>query len=503
MVTVRPEVEALRTPPTAPATTTEEGNVVVSPATKRIAYAYERFRNILEPDEEDILRRNAIYRILERRLPDQYLPLRTAHTLIQELLRANYVRQADEAVVQLVAHEIERAYYIVPRLRGKVRTWFLHLVAVAIDRIFYPHQEAEALVRLMYADATERVIWADALVEEGQRATQLYISCHRALFAYDDYELAYHYFKHRYAAADAAHVAKDIPKLYKDLQEIIHHPARNRLLRLLRPSAVPYRLLRDVLGNPEALHDATSLGTAVAEAVKERARRIRVSINRRVWHSVLFLLLTKTTIAAVIEVPYELLVLHQFLWLPLFINVGFHPLLLLVLATSVRPPGQRNTDAIADQIEKIVTGEPLPTLLISATRRYGALTWAFFSLMYVVLFLGIFWALFTVLQFLSFSLVAMFVFIVFLGLVSFLATRIRRAYIQLRLVPRREGAIAASFSFLSLPILEFGRWLTEHLSQVNVALFLMDRILEAPFKLLIDVIEEWFAFVRDRREEIV
>jgi hypothetical protein len=31
----------------------------------------------------------------------------------------------------------------------------------------------------------------------------------------------------------------------------------------------------------------------------------------------------------------------------------------------------------------------------------------------------------------------------------------------------------------------------------------MDRILEAPFKLLIDVTEEWFDFVRDRREEIV
>ena len=48
--------------------------VEVSEATKRIANAYERFRNTLEPDEQDILRRRAIVRILRRRLGEGTSP---------------------------------------------------------------------------------------------------------------------------------------------------------------------------------------------------------------------------------------------------------------------------------------------------------------------------------------------------------------------------------------------------------------------------------------------
>ncbi len=97
----------------------------------------------------------------------------------------------------------------------------------------------------------------------------------------------------------------------------------------------------------------------------------------------------------------------------------------------------------------------------------------------------------------------MFFFVIFLGLVSFLATRIRRSADDIRVIPRREGALSAVLGFLALPILEFGRWLAQNIRQINILLFFMDRVLEAPFKLLIDIAEEWFDFVRDRREEIV
>ena len=71
------------------------------------------------------------------------------------------------------------------------------------------------------------------------------------------------------------------------------------------------------------------------------------------------------------------------------------------------------------------------------------------------------------------------------------------------MVTGREGALGSLISFLSLPVIEFGRWLALQVSKINVPLILMDRVLEAPFKIFIDVLDEWFAFVRDRKEEIV
>ena len=141
--------------------------------------------------------------------------------------------------------------------------------------------------------------------------------------------------------------------------------------------------------------------------------------------------------------------------------------------------------------------------MISAPRRYGTTTWSAFAIFYALLFIVIFWGLFTLLDRLEFSLLAMFFFVIFLGLVSFLATRIRRSADELRIIYKGETIFSAMTSFFALPILEFGRWLAQNIRQLNVVLFLMDRVLEAPFKILIDITEEWFDFIHDRREEIV
>jgi len=487
--------------------------ITVSPATKRVAFAYERFRNTLEPDEEDILRRRAIARILERRLAEDRPPVTLAEQLLQELIRANYISQATQRFAAYLGERLRRAQQIRAALNEELDEWFLNIVATSIDRAIFPRRQEEAFVRLMYQDAFKRTEWVDDLVAGKDRPTQLYMACHRALFEADDHEIAYHYFIHHFpnwyqeefTDADANHIIRELPQFYERIQAAVNHPARDRLVRLLRPAAVPYRIARDVAHEqPQALESADSFTQAAREAVGSRLRRLRSRMNRRAWHSILFLFFTKTIIAFLIEVPYEAVLLSELHTSALIINITFHPILLFFLATTTRLPGSKNTDLIVEQATQVITGEGnLPTIVIRRTRSYGALTWTVFALIYAVLFLLIFWGLFSLLDALQFSLVAMFMFVMFLGLVSFLAIRIRHSVDEIRVVRRSEGAIGAIFTFIALPILEFGRWLAQNIRKLNIPLILMDRVLEAPFKLLIDVSEEWFTFVRDRREEIV
>lgn len=514
-MTVRPAISALlaaiNTP--KPLVPPHEEVLTVSPATRRIAFAYERFRNTLEPDEADILRRKAIARILERRLPEGRPPLATAEALLQELMRANYVPAISKPFALHASRLISRAQQVYDRLPRETAAWLVRIVAVSLDRDLFPSAEAEALVTLMYQDTFSRTEWVDSLVDEKDRPTQLYLACHRALYEADDYEIAYHYFIHHFPAwhktdftpADLEHFLKELPLFYRRIDAALRHPARVRLARVLRPVAVPYRLARDVmLEGGEALTSPEVLAEATRSAVTKRTTRLKERMNKRAWHSVLFLFFTKTIIAFIVEVPYELLLLNALHWGALAINVVFHPLLLLFLTATARLPGRQNTERIVEEVQKIISGEEvMPTIIVRAARRYGAVTWSFFAVFYVAMFFVIFWGLFYLLDLLQFSLIAMVMFVIFLGLVSFLAIRIRRSIDQIRVLPFREGALGSLFTFLSLPVLEFGRWLAENISQLNIALFLMDRVLEAPFKILIDIIEEWFTFVRDRRDEIV
>lgn len=513
---IRPAIQELlrhfAAPPARPAPPDEL--IRVSAATKRIAFAYERFRNTLEPDEEEILRRRALLRIMQRRLfEDRPLPA-IATALLQELIRGNYIRPCPQGLARAIAAQLERAKKVLVNLEPAHAEWFLTLVAVAIDNQLFPPNRQHALVHLMYQDMLRRIVWADNFVAEDDRATQLYVACHRALYAADDYELAYHYFSHRFPAWQAGNpsveelgvISRELPAFRAQMHETLNHPSRDRLLRLLRPVAVPYVILRDVLHARQGVApDSTeALAAAGREAYGERIYTTRGRMSRRAWHSILFLFLTKTLLAILIEIPYERYLLGTVHPLALLANISFHPLLLFTLATAVRLPGEANAERVTEHLTRLWTGEgELPTVAISQPRRYGAATWSAFAIFYAVLFMLIFWALFSLLDRFNFSLLAMFFFVVFLGLVSFLATRIRRSVDDLRVIPKREGALAALFSFLALPVLEFGRWLAQNIRQLNVVLFLMDRVLEAPFKLLIDIAEEWFEFVRDRREEIV
>lgn len=511
---VRSQVEDLRNQPEQPAAVgvRDEDLIHVSPATRRVAFAYERFRNTLEPDEEDILRRKAIFRILERRLAEDRSFSVTAEQLLQELIRANYTTPVTHSFANHISIHIDRTRQILSQLDPALHQWFLRLVVVTLDRDLFPHSRDESLVQLMYQDSFQRVEWVDDLVHKKDRATQLYIAVHRALFEADDFEITHHYFIHTFPAwneegftpEQASDIAESLPDFYQRIQNAISHPERERLSRLLRGAAVPYRILRDLLDQTGALDSTDQLEAMTRQAVTDRVHHIRTRMNKRAWHSILFLFFTKSILTFLLEVPYEAFLLGELHYGALIANIAFHPLLLFFLATTVRLPGEKNIERIVEEVEIIATGEgALPTIIIRNARNYGAAIWTFFALFYAVLFLAIFWGLFTLLDLLQFSLIATFMFVMFLGLVSFLAIRIRRSVNEIRVIPSRESTLGTLITFLSLPMLEFGRWLALHISQLNVALFFMDRVLEAPFKILIDVTEEWFTFVRERREEIV
>lgn len=490
-------------------------NVInVSSAARRIAFAYERFRNTLEPDEADVLRRKAIARILLRRLElDDHNDYALTVALLQELVRARYITGASQETVRRITQEIHYLRTLYSGLPETLCTWWLQIAAVSLDRELWPRQREEALVQLFYHDTYHRAAWMDDIAALTERPAQLYIACHRALFASDDFEIAYHYFLRfvpgwkstKLTSQELTVLIEKLPSFYHNMQTLLNHAARQRLVYLVRPLAVPYRIIRDLLEHPTSFPmNVEAIIPATQAALAQRSERLLVRIRRRAWHSVLFLLFTKTVLALVIELPYDLFLLNSFHPIPLISNIMVHPLVLLLLSTSVHLPGPANTQAVTDEVVTIMT-EPGPekTVIITAPRRYGTITWAAFGIFYAALFVSIFWGLFTLLDRLHFSLVAIFFFVVFLGLVSFLAIRVRRSADEIRTLPKRDSALLTLGTFLALPVLEFGSYLSRHISQINLLLFFLDRILEAPFKLFIDIFEEWLIFVRDRKEEIL
>jgi len=142
------------------------------------------------------------------------------------------------------------------------------------------------------------------------------------------------------------------------------------------------------------------------------------------------------------------------------------------------------------QLQKQVPGQVAPEALLRAGRVYG--------LMYLVSY-GVIAVL---LSGFGFNIFSILLFLFFFSLVTFFGVKIRLSRRELMLVEKSYGVASTFLDLFFLPILRVGRWMSLKAPRINIFLFFLDFIIEAPFKLAIEVIEGWLAFVREKKEEL-
>ena len=189
----------------------------------------------------------------------------------------------------------------------------------------------------------------------------------------------------------------------------------------------------------------------------------------------------------------------------LVINVLFPPALLFLIALMTSVPADDNTAQIQTGIEEIVFSqkrEKHPVKLSYPTKRKAA-TSIIFGFFYTVTFLLSFGLVIWALVQIEFSLVSIVIFLFFLSLISFFGIRLGRFAKAYSVIETRERLFSFIANFFYVPIVAMGKWLTETFSQINVFIFLLDFIIEAPFKIFVEMFEQWTAYVKERKEGIV
>ena len=103
---------------------------------------------------------------------------------------------------------------------------------------------------------------------------------------------------------------------------------------------------------------------------------------------------------------------------------------------------------------------------------------------------------------LGFNWVSILIFLFFLAFVSFFSVVVTRGVKDLMIVERRENIGTFLVDLFYMPIILVGRWLSNKMSRLNIFVFIFDFIIEAPFKILVNVAEDWTKYVRERRDNM-
>jgi len=503
------------------------GDVIkVSDTISVAASVYEVVRNTLEYDEDHRLRRNAVRRILKRRLGDGDSKKLAAH-LLRELIWARYLpnKRVPERKIGEVEKILKKYQPLFETLNEidqddqEAYEWLMDVLASEIEYCLVPSDSDEALANYAYQALHKRMEWSSKMIKKADRDLQLYIAVHRAVLKSNASTLRYRVLTLFYpdwkSASENDEVVKEIVKgLKKDVIEKIegqiNHPAADHMFRLVRKHAVVFHLLKDVASDdPEAFYQAFEGGDtgmvekAISRAAEDRYKRFRIKLVRGVIRAVFFLFITKMFLALIIEAPYEHFILHVTNYVPLVVNILFPPVLLAILGFTVVIPAKRNTEKILEEVRGLMGQDDDFQVLFKMRRPWskGAIGYIFKGL-YLFFFLFTIGVISTVLTVLDFNVLSIIFFLFFLSLVAFFGLKLRYSKRDLVIVESRGNVLAFISDILFLPIVRAGRWMALRAPKVNIFLFFFDFIIEAPFKAAIGIIESWLAFLREKREEI-
>ncbi len=510
----------------AEAISPDVSKIEVDEIASRLATLYEQIRNTIDYREDYLLRRFAIQRYLRQELLGGDLKAETAKSLLEGLIRGKYL--PNNTLPETIIPEVETIIHKYGRLlqllnernynrkqRKQYQEFLIGTISCEIDLFLSPEFKNDALIEAAYQFVKDRVkIKGDGLTIR-EKNVQLYIAIHKDLVVSDENIINFHLFQLYFpdwSQADerlVAYVADKFPSIYHGIKEHLKYPDGSKIRIAMRKELAIFKILKDIIFNPdldltELIADPELLKLEATKSLDAMNKRIRSKIRRSSVRAIFYIFLTKMVLAVILEYPYDLIVMHHVKWIPLAINVFFPPILMFFVALTVHMPGVANSKAIIDAFMGYAYNNPESHTLVVLTskKRRSAIFLSFLYALYIILYAVVFGFIIYWLRRFEFNIMSGGLFIFFVTVVSFFATRIRLQAREYSVVRLRQGIIGFLLNFFSLPIIKLGHLLSSNISRINIFIFIFDFVLEAPVKLVVALMENLFGFVREKRDEI-
>ncbi len=501
--------------------------IEVDEIASRLATLYEKIRNTIDYREDYLLRRFALQRSLRAKLMVNSLNPSMARGLVEDLIRGKYLpnNTIPEVVISDLEVIIEKYQYLFFLLNSKLKdypkrkqyiNWLIGIMACELDMKLVSEHENDALIEACFLHVKDRVKIRGQALSEREKNIQLYIVIHKDMVVSDTSIISYHlfnlYFPDWTKVTDkrlVEFVADKLPSIYHGIEQHIRYPHREKIKSALKKELAEFKLLKNIVFNTEVsltelLSEPEQFQALALKSIKVMNQKIRTKINRASFRAIFYIFVTKMLLAFLLEYPFDILIEHRVNWVALGLNIIVPPTLMFIVALTVGIPGKNDLTAIVDGLMGFVYNKPETHTLIQLrgqTKRNSFLT-AISYIFYIAVYAVVFGFIISWLHQLDFNFVSGGLFIFFVTVVSFFASRIRQQAKEFSILRRREGVIGFLIKFFSLPIIKIGQMLSSNISRINIFIFIFDFVLEAPVKLVVGLLENLAKIVKEQREDI-
>lgn len=488
-----------------------------------VAAFYEKVRGVIDWREEHLLRRASIERILKRRFLVGQNGENLASAFVYELIRGGYFPndRVEERKIENIQRLFNKYNTILknspppPREKLKLNLydWLLSLAACETEEILDPPRRERALIEYMEEQMTESIV-APQTITETEKKTQISIAVQKALFKLDNAIISYHLLKKRYPdwltdhQPDLLEFAKNIYVIWSDIEKDLRHPLAEKFYRICEKNDTFYLIVHDIISQDplafeERAYQSETLEKMIREAYSVRLSKMFSRIRRAAFYSTVSIFVTKMVLAFAVEIPFDRYIIQEFSLQTMGLNILIPTFLMFLLTFSVGRPKKSNLEKVLLGAAKLIFSTDRKEIFsLPSPRKRGPVLSAIISFLYLTTFIISFGFIWLFLQAMEFELLSKIIFFVFFSLIAFAGTKLRERAKELSVEEEKGGFFSFLLDSFSLPFIRVGKWLSLQWSKYNIIMVIVTALVDMPFQLFTEFLEQWRGFLKEKREEI-
>lgn len=487
------------------------------------AFIYEKIRVALEYQEDHLVFKNAISRIIRRKYTLSIVKdsKQLVADLISELSWANYLNPEalDSKTISKIEKIVDRYLTLLNTIqsgrfpRHEWQKMVVDWLACEIEEIFYPALENQIILDYTYEVISPSLDLTGSRLNPEESKIQLLVAIYTQLFKPDLPKIQYFVIKQIYPdwqtndPEATKKIARSFDPYFNKIDRAINHPYRKKYYGFVKKNIAPFILLRKVLASSKLDLDKIKerpriLVNLIIEAYNDSVMESRRKVWRGTFRALIFILLTKISLAFIIEVPFDRYFSGAVDYMSLIINVSLPPLLMFAAGTFVKSPPAKNLLLITKATKEIMTATKIEGAPFKLVETKAPRTFYFFNIFYSIFTLAVLFGVIRLLIYLKFNFVSIGLFFFFVSIVSFFSFRIRNIALELAMKRSRDDALTSTLELLFLPFINLGKQISDRFNRFNPVILMLDFLIEAPLKIIIQLMNSWLRFVNIKKEEL-
>ena len=353
-------------------------------------------------------------------------------------------------------------------------------------------------------------------MSDDDKKTQVFIATCRTLYDLDDPFILYQLLTFAYPswATNSQEMldklAKDIPTIWEKSDHVLRHQLSKQFYTICEHIDTIYTLLGDTMDQYKStskklladLGNKELITKHLTHAYDVRYASLKSRLVRLAIFSTPSVFLSNWATFFIIEVPLAKLFYEGFNLFTAFMDFLIPTVVMFILVIIIRPPGKQNMALVLQKAYQLLYKEEKNILFeVHAKSRRNPFFTLIVGTLYTMtsfLFLGFIAWIFYVAG-LPITSVAFDTFTI--ALTVFAAVLIRNKARELN-VDDKTSVWEFFLDMFSVPIAKIGSFLAKKWKEYNIIAILFTFLIETPFVVVVDFIESWSQYLKERRSEL-